>query len=244
MRGIFPGLVVLLATTAYGQGAECVATSGTQRSHLVELYTSEGCDSCPPAEKWLTTLRGKPGLAGLELHVTYWDSEEWRDPFDAQAYTDRQKALAKRGNRGQIFTPQIWIDGHVWHNWPKGTPPAFMDKASAPLTMKVTTGTPLRIAFDSSGTGDKDTYRVYAAVTESGLSSNVTGGENKGKKLSHVDVVRAFAGPFSLPHAQTEFTLPEKEDLSKTDVVGFVEDESDGSVMQVVDIPLSACLKP
>jgi hypothetical protein len=219
--------------------------TGPDRAHLVELYTSEGCDSCPPAEKWLYTLRQHPGLVGLEFHVTYWDGSGWHDPFDAQAHTDRQKMLAKRGNHEVIYTPQIWIDGHIWHNWPKGAPPGFVDKASSPLTATVDIGPPLRTTFDATGADSKDNdkYRLYAAVIENGLVSSVTGGENKGKTFTHDDVVRAFDGPLSLPHAQAQFTLPEHADLAKSSVVGFVVNDSNGEVTQVVQVPLASCLK-
>src|SRR5215469_4646143 len=82
MRNLVFCCSALLTVSAFAQGQSCAVQTGAARAHLVELYTSEGCDSCPPAEKWLYTLRQHPGLVGLEFHVTYWDSGEWRDPFD------------------------------------------------------------------------------------------------------------------------------------------------------------------
>jgi len=209
----------------------------------VELYSSEGCNSCPPAEQWLSTLRKSPQLVGMEFHVDYWDSPAWKDPFSNHAYTERQEALARRANHGQVYSPQIWIDGVVWKNWPRGTPPAVVENSPLVLSAVIKAETPLRAVFDVANVGVKETYRLYAAVTESGLSRSVTGGENKGKKLNHDSVVRAFNGPLQLPHAEVEFHLPPGVDLAHADVVGFVQDEKDGSIVQVVRLPLDKCPK-
>ena len=119
-------LVPLLASIAIATSAHaaCTAQSGKDSPHLVELYTSEGCSSCPPAEKWMSSLVPKPGFVGLEFHVDYWDSPAWRDPFDSKSYTQRQEMLDKGVKGAQPYTPQIWLDGQLWNNWPKGAPPA------------------------------------------------------------------------------------------------------------------------
>jgi hypothetical protein len=223
--------------------ADCSSQSGNPQLHLVELYSSEGCDSCPPAEKWMSSLLTQPGIAGLEFHVDYWDSMQWRDPFSNHAYTARQEALAKATNRSQYYTPQIWLDGQPWRNWPKGTPPTPVENTSSALAVKVAPGMPVRATFDVQDPDGKDKgkYRLYAAVTENGLTRSVTGGENKGKKLSHDSVVRAFVGPLQTPHAEVELKLPEGVDLSRTNVVGFLQDEHDDTVIDVVRVTLDKC---
>lgn len=223
--------------------ADCSSQSGNPQLHLVELYSSEGCNSCPPAEQWLSTLRKHAELVGLEFHVDYWDSSAWKDPFSKHAYTERQEALAKRSNNGQIYSPQIWLDGQIWKNWPRGAPPSVEEKSPVSLSVTTSSQAPLRATFDVGGSGIADSYRLYAAVAENGLSRSVTGGENKGKKLNHDDVVRAYVGPLQLPHAEVEFALPSGVDLSHTDIVGFVQNEKDGSIVQVVRLPLDKCQK-
>ena len=238
-----PTLICFASTHA---AADCTNQSGNPQLHLIELYSSEGCSSCPPAEQWMTSLLKHPEIAGLEFHVDYWDSTSWKDPFASHSYTERQEAMAKRSNHGQIYSPQIWADGHIWRNWPKGTPPALVDKPSSTLSATVVMGASLRATFDVSDpdSKDKDAYHLYAAVTENDLTRSVAGGENKGKKLSHDDVVRAFSGPQQLPHAEIEFKLPPDVVLSHASVVGFIQDEHDGSVTQVVRVPLDKCQKP
>jgi hypothetical protein len=236
-------LPILLVWVSGGVWADCSSRSGDPQLHLVELYSSEGCNSCPPAEQWLSTLRKSPKLVGMEFHVDYWDSSAWKDPFSSHAYTERQEALTRRANHAQVYSPQIWIDGTIWKNWPRGTPPAVTDNSPVVLSVAAKAGTPLRATFDVAEAGTKDTYRLYAGVTESGLSRSVTGGENKGKKLNHDSVVRAFNGPLQLPHADVEFSLPADVDLARADIVGFVQDEKDGSIVQVVRLPLDKCPK-
>lgn len=234
--------IALVATIADANAA-CSVSSSAERPHLVELYTSEGCDSCPPAERWISTLLKHPDLVGMEFHVDYWDTSEWRDPFSNHAYTVRQKALAKRGNRDQIFTPQVWLDGHVWGNWPKGSPPAAVDGTAPPLRVTVDNGDLAHVHVDVEGAGDKPDYRIYAALTENGLSEHVRGGENRGKTLDHDEVVRVFAGPFTLPHADIELKAPPHVDMGKASLIAFVQDEREGSVVQAVRLPMTECSK-
>lgn len=242
MNRSIPVMIALVAAIANANAA-CTAQSSADHPHLVELYTSEGCSSCPPAEQWMSTLQKHPDLIGLEFHVDYWDEGGWRDPYSNHAYTVRQKALAKRGNHDQIFTPQIWLDGHVWSNWPKGSPPEPVAGAAPALRLTAEGGDVVKLQVDADATAARPDYRVYAALTENGLSEHVRGGENRGKTLNHDEVVRAFAGPFELPHAAAELKLPPRLDADKATLVAFVQDERDGSVVQAVRLPLAECRK-
>lgn len=237
------GFSIAISMTSAIAQSTCSSQNAGPQLHLVELYTSEGCDSCPPAEKWMASLSGLAQFAGLEFHVDYWDSLQWKDPFSNHAYTLRQQAMAKRSNQGQIYTPQIWLDGHLWHNWPKGAPPVFVGKPPSILSAIVTMQTPLRVRFDVSNLIDRTDYHLYAAVAENGIERSVTGGENRGKRLRHDSVVRAFVGPLPLPHAEVEFNLPEHLNFAHASVVGFLQDERDGTVTQVARVPLDQCQK-
>ena len=232
-------VLALMASFAH---ATCSTRSAANHPHLVELYTSEGCSSCPPAEKWMSSLRGKSDIVGLEFHVDYWDTNDWRDPFDNHAYTKRQIALARRTREGQDYTPQIWLDGQLWYNWPRGTPPALYQGAAPTLQLDVQKDAGLRAHVDVSGMhGDADALHTYVALTENGLSENVKGGENRGKTLAHDEVVRAFAGPLSLPQASAELELPATINLAQSSVVAFVQDDRNGNVVQVARVPLAGC---
>ena len=236
-------LTLALTLAAMPVHPACTARSGSERPHLVELYTSEGCDSCPPAERWMSTLLKHHDLIGLEFHVDYWDGTDWRDPFSDHAYTERQQALAKRGNRDQIYTPQIWLDGRVWPNWPKGSPPAPVDSAPPAIEVSAQLSSPLRVKVDADPGGEASAYRLYAALSENGLTEHVRGGENRGKTLNHDSVVRALAGPFDLPHAEFDLRIPPKVELTRASIVAFVQNERDGSIVQAARLSLGECKK-
>jgi hypothetical protein len=228
----------LVAFAALPAHAACTAQSGADRPHLVELYTSEGCSSCPPAEKWMSKLVGKPDEVGLEFHVDYWDEGGWRDPFDSKAYTKRQEKLSRTFNKGQSYTPQVWIDGELWHNWPGGDPPDATKTAGPTLTVDAVLGDTIKTHIVA---GDLGGQHIFVALTENGLSTSVRAGENKGRQLAHDQVVRAFDGPFDKADVQTELKIPKGVDLSKSNIVAFVQDESSGYVSQVVKLPLNQC---
>lgn len=220
--------------------ATCSAHADGERPHLVELYTSEGCSSCPPAERWLSTLRDKPGYAPLEFHVDYWDSADWHDPYSDARYTARQRAAAAHALRGRIYTPQVYVDGRAWKNWPKAPPPQPPDARGVPLTLELEVGDTVH-ARTRTTAADGGEYRAYVAVTENGLANAITGGENRGETLAHDHVVRAFAGPFAPGEADAELALPAGVQREHAHVVAFVQDARNGDVVQVVRVPLAQC---
>ena len=231
-------LTCLLALGCTPAGAACTAQSGSDRPHLVELYTSEGCSSCPPAEHWLSALRDKPAWAALEFHVDYWDTRDWHDPWADARFAKRQKLLAQQDRRGIVYTPQVAVDGRLWKDFPKGAPPQPTGSLAPELKLEVMRG-PTRLQIHvATPPGDG---RVYVALTENGLSNAVDGGENRGKTLQHDHVVRAFAGPLPMGGADAGLDLPESLDPAHARVVAFVQDERDGSVTQVVPLALAAC---
>jgi len=242
MRRILALAMVLLSASPVVP-AECRVQSSSPHPHLVELYTSSGCDSCPPAEHWMSTLRKHADLIGLEFHVDYWDTAEWRDPFADRAYASRQQVIARRRNRDQIYTPQIWLDGRLWVNWPKGAPPEPVGAEAPVVELAIAGGDPVRVSIDVGTSGSKPDYRVYAALAETGLSEYVRAGENRGKTLGNDEVVRAFAGPFELPHADVELKPPPRANREHTSVVAFIQDEASGDVVQAVRAPLQGCAK-
>lgn len=226
--------------------AACDASSSATHPHLVELYTTTGCSSCPPAEKWMSSLVGKANLVGLEFHVDYWDTDGWSDRFDSHEYTLRQIALANRTRSKQYYTPQIWLDGRLWQDWPKGAPPSPYAGDSPTLQLAVARkGAALQAHIEIPNApvvaGESTVLHGYIALTENGLSENVKGGENRGKDLALDQVVRAFAGPLSLPQAGVDLKLPSGIDLARANVVAFLQNDRTGDVTQVVRLHLAEC---
>ncbi|CAN5644105.1 DUF1223 domain-containing protein [soil metagenome] len=180
-------------TIIVAAGLCCAATpaaaleleSKSTRTHLLELFTSEGCSSCPPAEAWLSKLKEDPRLwqdfVPLAFHVDYWDRLGWRDPFASKAWTARQYDYSARWKSGSVYTPGFVLDGREWRN--SGVPSPSSEKPGA-LKLSVKDGDEVRATFQS----DKP-LELHVARLGFGLHINVKAGENSGRKLLHDFVV-------------------------------------------------------
>jgi len=179
--------LALLVASASTPAAEntCRASSGPLRLTVVELYTSEGCNSCPPADRWLSGLKGRDDVLAQAFHVDYWDRLGWKDRFASRAYTERQEQWRALGAARFIYTPQIIVDGVD-----RGELPARRATAAVDLEMRregdgySATVTPTAAAPARLG--------GYWSVTENGHSSAVKAGENQGATLHHDFVVRDY----------------------------------------------------
>ena len=178
-----------LARAAPAVPAACNATSGVAVPTLVELYTSEGCSSCPPADQWLSSLKDRPGIVVLAFHVDYWDSLGWKDRFADPAYTQRQNQVAARGGARFVYTPQVIVDGADYRSWP-GLPPTAGRPATVQLTL--TQDGSAIVARVLRGPGAPARLAAFWALTEDGHASQVRAGENRGATLHHDAVVRDY----------------------------------------------------
>ena len=221
--------------------ADCVVQSASTRPHLIELYSSEGCSSCPPAEAWLRSVRNDTNAVALEFHVDYWDSLGWRDRFADARYTARQQAFAAHAGSPGVYTPEVTLDGREWRDWYRRGELPSSPRGSASMTMSVDPGTPLHVRVDTTPADSADTsaYGNYIALIEDGLSSQVRAGENRGALLRHDHVVRAFVGP--LARAEADVPVPADVDWAHAAVVAFAQRTRDGDVAQVVMLPLAQC---
>jgi hypothetical protein len=203
-------LASLLAVSA--DAADLVFHSGAQRTHLIELYSSEGCSSCPPADAWISSLRTSPRLwkdfVPTVFHVTYWDYLGWRDPLADETFTARQRVYAASWGERTVYTPGLILDGAEWRGW--GSEPPASDEAAGVLEARVR-GSRVQASFTApAGSGP---YDVYGSRLGFGISSHVANGENAGRTLHHDfvsgGVVRAvmkehdgkWTGDFALPDA-------------------------------------------
>ena len=169
-----------------------MALSATPEPVLVELYSSEGCSSCPSADAALQERSAKDdSVLALEFHVDYWNSLGWADPFSSAAYTERQSRYAVLLNSDQVFTPQAIVDGRTsLVGSDRGALQAAIARARTsgkPTLSVAVAGRVLSIAATEAPAG-----RLWVAVTESGLRTAVPRGENAGRVLEHAPVVRSF----------------------------------------------------
>src|SRR2546421_8506510 len=121
-------ILFTLAFAFAAQAADRVFESGPQRVHMIELFTSQGCSSCPPAEAWLSKFKTEPRLwkdfVPLAFHVDYWDRLGWRDPFAAKEWTARQYQYSASWKSDAVYTPGFVLDGHEWRDRNIPIPPA------------------------------------------------------------------------------------------------------------------------
>ena len=156
----------------------------------VELYTSEGCSSCPPADRWLSALPPHSERLLLAFHVDYWDELGWRDRYADARFSERQRRTAARWPRPRVYTPAVVIDGGEARGWHSSLPaPANAQSTAMSLTLREDDRA-LQLRLDVP-----DGLQAHAAITESGLLTEVRAGENRGNTLRHDHVVRAYAGP-------------------------------------------------
>lgn len=173
-------------------------TSGPARVSLVELYTSEGCSSCPPAEKWLGELRDAPGLwrdfVPVAFHVDYWNRLGWPDRFSTKEFTHREYAYSAAWGSDSVYTPCFVRDGAEWRarEVPRAT---GANAARAGALTVVYDGAVLRAEFTPPGATKEgaDRYELHAAILGGGIVSKVTSGENRGETLRHEFIALSLA---------------------------------------------------
>jgi hypothetical protein len=185
-------ILVLLAATAgraaaTSSNSTCQARSGTTATMVVELYTSEGCSSCPPADRWLSTLKGRPGVLALAFHVNYWDQLGWPDRFASPEATARQHELARRAGSRQVYTPQVVAHGRDWRLWP-----SLPDPAASSVGVTLSRDGDKVSALVIASPGAPAQLAGYWAVLEDQHESRVRAGENAGETLRHDHVVRLY----------------------------------------------------
>ena len=260
-RSVWPvlSLLAVAAFTGPASADVCAAKSGREAVKLVELYTSEGCDSCPPADRWLsTTFRNDAGgVAAIPLafHVDYWDRLGWKDRFASPAYTERQYA-AMRANRARfVYTPQVLVQGRDYPEWRGRGSTAFTTVHSTSARAEIALeAEPQRGSIAVKATArvpmpsDRKGAGLYLAFTDDGLASDVKAGENAGVRLTHDHVVRMLRAAPALNangEVRWEVTLPlPAEQGSGSSIVAFVQNSGTGDVLQALSLPLIASCAP
>lgn len=174
--------------------ADQVFRNGPVRAQVLELYTSEGCSSCPAADEWVARLATQPGLwtnvVPVAFHVDYWDHLGWRDRFASPAFTERQRTYVRLWRADTMFTPCMVVDGRLWREWRAATavPTNRIEKTGLlEVVCKATTNAQVR--FTPLGTG---VWSAHVALLGSGLISKPDRGENEGATLSHTFTALAY----------------------------------------------------
>ena len=247
--------LVLLALGVGGPawGAQCAAQSGPHTTALVELYTSEGCSSCPPADRWLSSLApkglGPERVVPLALHVDYWDYIGWKDPYAKREFSLRQRKLSQLQRLALVYTPQVMLQGRDFRAW--GTPAfdaAVADINARPARARLELEIPAARANVVSVRAraevlDPNPLRdaaLYLAAYENRLESQVAGGENRGRRLRHDHVVLQWEGPvrFERARLEVERALPLLPGAlaANSGVVAFIQNRRTAEVLQALSL--------
>ena len=250
--------VVVASVQVAMAAAMCSAASGPRVTPLVELFTSEGCDSCPPADRWLSTQfppgAKEPSALALSYHVDYWDRLGWRDRFASAQFTQRQYDEMRANGATFVYTPQVLVQGHDAPGWKQGRVAATLDaarrdpaRATIGLDMTVTPDAlAVRASVLVGDTALRKRAVLWLAYADSGHATDVTAGENRGVRLAHDHVVRSLQGPFALDAngaVARDMVIPAPRDPGRVPVVvAFVQDGGNGDIFQALALPV--CREP
>jgi len=246
------GLLAGVPHAAVAAEVSCSAKSGEYTTALLELYTSEGCSSCPPADEWLTSLPRQQlvpeKVVPLALHVDYWNHLGWVDIYSQKEFSDRQSRRTFLNQTSQIYTPQVILNGHILPRW----------RQQADVAIPLVNATPphadiaLRLSrhdnhVDVTVNAKTRHYpaqaEIYVAVYERNLVRRIEAGENRGRTLRHDFVVRELYGPVKLDDNGEGHMTPrvklnkdwKQEDLG---LAAFIQNRDTGEILQTVALTL------
>ena len=246
-------LASLISANTFAAG-QCSAKSGNETAAVLELYTSEGCSSCPPADKWISSLA--PGgfkanqIVPLAFHVDYWDYIGWADRFAKKEFSGRHRGLARANGSGTVYTPQVFVNGkdirlafsNVKLNATLKDINTAKPRADIGLDLDTSTSS-LGLSASASLANPSDDAQAYLAVYENKLSSNVKAGENRGVKLEHDYVVRELIGPLKFDRQgklEIKQSVAVQSDWKVKDlgVAAFVQQRDTGETLQALQLPI------
>jgi hypothetical protein len=225
------------------EAQDLVFKNNGMSSSLLELYSSEGCSSCPPAEEWTSTLKSSPGLwkdvFPVVFHVDYWDGLGWPDRFARPEFTQRQRHYANLLNQDSVYTPEFVLNGLEWHRgWLSGQIPALGPAKSGELALTFS-DKEMKVAatYTPAASASNQPLLLNIALLGFNVITDVRAGENGGRKLQHDFVVLGFSSSPMVSEANGTFQAAPIAIKTSTDdapgaVVAWVS-KDDGSILQV-----------
>lgn len=231
------------------------ASSGPFRTPVVELYTSEGCSSCPPADDWLrqlgASLNRDFSAVPLAFHVDYWNYLGWPDPYSRPAFTARQRQAAANNRRRTIYTPAFLVDGRETRGGAavvRSIESANAQKAQARVAVRVVrrddgAGIRALIEVDNNAPG-ASVYAAHVAVYENGITRRIGAGENRGRTLKHDFVVRHWSAPIfirrGVNRSEVDVDIPADWNRPNLGLAVVVQNRRTFRTLQAVNTSLAA----
>ena len=234
-------LLIVLCSAVSASADNLLVKSGTEKNRLIELYTSEGCSSCPSADKWMSKLKSSDDLwrdvIPIAFHVDYWDQLGWKDELADKNFSDRQRRYRREGSISQVYTPGFVVDGQEWRGFFKRK----MLKPATPLNVGEIT-----LQIDSSQLNatftpeieTRDSLVFHTAVLGFEIENEIQAGENNGKTLRHDFAVIAYDSKnVSLENNifTADLQIPQsKQEVGRKAIVVWVSESDSQSPLQVV----------
>ena len=229
-------VIMTISLATFARGGDTNLESGPTRTHLIELFTSEGCSSCPPAEAWLSKLKGEPRLwqdfVPLAFHVDYWDRLGWRDPFAARQWTARQYDYSSRWKSSSIYTPGFVLNGREWRD--QHIPQRAREETGV---LKIALGADDNVIATFTPVAESArSYDVHVARLGFDLNINVKAGENSGRKLLHDFVVLSLTdAPLNSGRAELRLTQnTAKEPVGREAIAAWITERGQLEPIQAV----------
>ena len=199
---------VRLAAVILGLGVAATPAAADPRPVVVELFTSQGCSSCPPADAFLAELARREGVLALGFHISYWDRLGWKDPLSSPSSTERQKIYARRLSGGQVYTPQIVVEGtEQMVGSDRAAVMAALRRAPPEAIAAVSFADDRRsVAIGGGGKGEVVLVRFVRQRT-----TDVAAGENAGRILRDANGVRSVARLGAWDGTALEFSIEPPE---------------------------------
>lgn len=214
--------LITLSLYSHSFAADKRFSSAETRVSLIELYTSEGCSSCPPAEKWMNALIDDPQLwqqfVPVAFHVDYWDYIGWKDPFADKQHGLRQRQYKEQGNIFSVYTPGVLLNGKEWRKWRYARRIPVAQQAAGTLDVEILDNR-IKAVFTPAD-GEIEDWELNIALLGFDLRSNVRAGENAGRSLEQEFVVlnhvkeTSSTGQWQLPVPVAKKTLSGRKGLA------------------------------
>lgn len=249
-------LLLLLTASLPALAQSWQAVSGEHHVALLEMFVSEGCGLCPAAEKYVNNLPAQgitnEQLIVLAFHIDYLNSRKgWVDQFASPLFTQRQKQLAHLNRYQHVFTPELVVSGETVHSWREQLIDIvrFLNNYQSEVAIDLQVSkAQQQLYIDTQlhvdGAENRQHSKLYLAVTEDNVFSEVRGGDNAGRDFNHQNLVRAWLGPFDLnedgsSRIQQNIQLADDWQHDQLSVVAVVQNLSDGYVLQALALPLT-----
>lgn len=223
------------STQSFSRDYSKTLQSQAENPMLLELYTSQGCSSCPPAERWFSSLKESPDLWSklipINFHVDYWDYLGWKDPFAQAQFSQRQRLYKHLGHSRNVATPGFMTNGEQWNGWFRRQPIPNSEQASIGTLRADISEDEMTVSFQAKSAKDFKPYTVNVAILGFDIQHQIKAGENRRKTLQHDFVVLAFEKSRLGKDGKTAVDLPntEKFDASKEAIVIWLSDGRDPS---------------